>query len=798
MVQCGLAQDQNIPAVMANTFLDSVIQPRYLTSMGSDVSINSIMSSFGSNMMGALQSWGMYILGYGVCVVIGILLSLVMTLGCLIVPCCRCCGNCGGGDPEKSKSKKRSRGCCCCCYGTLVIISIGLLLGATAIYIMGNQLYDQLSGSQITPDNSKNTSSSGHTIFDTVADGVDGISQYLNGIAPDMEKAVLPPFVAMTQQIFDNLYALPGNAVDVLNNATGMLQTLTGIQSFTNKLPALQTNLMQADFLAKNLNTSAGALDATIGPDLVANFSAILASLSTCTQPLCVSVKAMVNQTAHVRVDYSAVNLTFAIYATNYSIQTGLGQEVNNSIDQVNKISSKVTSSTGSKIGDAKSKANDTQNTIKDFISSITSSLDGLDIGSYKSQITDLKKMLPSTAMLGVKWGIVGLASVIIFITFFYVLGLLGGVCLPQRKLAHDRCCDKTCASRCLTAGMSLTFIFFWLFTFLTTILFTIGGITHTEFCRHVVNVDKTPPDSQSMQVLFLFDSWISGMIPTPGFDVQPFHMYNSCIYDDSIYRTLHLEKTNNLTAKINTDGINSALTDIKNLNITVPQINLTNPVLTGILLTLDQAFGPQGLNFTYMNQHVSGSITEPDLVILANDLNTLSVSLSDSSLTQYSVGLNAYYQQQVDPIKTQSNQLNQDLSTSQSITGTTSFGKAADNLNTSQQVINSNGTKIVDAYISSDVDYINNLILTYVGNTIDAVENKVGRCRPLHDSLAKILDALCVDLLYPINGFWFSLGWCIFFLQVGIFFAVQLGTMLKYASSQNQVTHQDDVKEAI
>ena len=511
---------------------------------------------------------------------------------------------------------------------------------------------------------------------------------------------------------------------------------------------------------------------------------------------MCQSVRDRVTQTATVRIDFSVVGLTDAITATNISISSGLGNEVNNSIDQMDSIRTSVEGSTKDQINDAESNSNDTEASIRDLVTSISDMTNNLNLTSYTASITQLKnnETYKSYVVPGVKWGVVGLASIVLIVTFFFVLGLLGGIFLPQRKLTHKRCCDKTCASRCLTTGVSFTFIFFWLFTFLTMILFTIGGITHTEFCRHVVNVDKTEPDAdsvKSLEVLFLFDSWISGMLPTGDFDLEPFHLYNSCIYNESVYNALHLETKFNLTSKINTDSIEDALTGIKNLNVTVPQVNITDAVLDNILHTLDTAFGTNGVNLPLLGEQTSGSVTSPDLLVLANDMDSLNIP----ALAPYFDGLRSYHQQNINGMVNLQNQLQQNLAASQAIIGSTSFGRAADNLATSQEVINTNGTKIVDDFISGDVDYISNLILSFVGGTVDSVENEVGRCRPLHDSLETILDALCVDLLYPVNGLWFSLGWCILFLLLGIFFAVSLASMMRYANNDNQVTNWDPVK---
>ena len=253
---------QNAPASMANTFLDGVIQTRYLTSVEKNISIDGLMKSLSADMQGTIQEWGVYFIGFAVCIVIGILMIVVMVPACLIFPCCRCCGRCGGGDPEKKRSKKRSSGCCCCCYGTLVVITLGLFLGAIAVYIMGSKLEGQLSGTS--------------TMFDSVTSGIDGLSEYLDSIEQDLEDNTLAPYTAMTREVFDHLDGIPRNSIAALNDATGVMTNLYGLQTFTNQLPLLQRSLMNAEELAIQLNATGVALNANIGSDLSANFTLIL------------------------------------------------------------------------------------------------------------------------------------------------------------------------------------------------------------------------------------------------------------------------------------------------------------------------------------------------------------------------------------------------------------------------------------------------------------------------------------------------------------------------------------------
>ena len=74
-----------------------------------------------------------------------------------------------------------------------------------------------------------------------------------------------------------------------------------------------------------------------------------------------------------------------------------------------------------------------------------------------------------------------------------------------------------------------------------------------------------------------------------------------------------------------------------------------------------------------------------------------------------------------------------------------------------------------VDAEIDQGVDSINN-----------TVRNELGRCVPVYNAYSVIIDAVCVELLYPVNGYWFALGWSAFFLIIIVILSFKLTTLYR------------------
>ena len=67
-----------------------------------------------------------YMVGFVICIAIGVILILVMIFTGFIMCCCRCCcGRCGGDvDPQEGRNSKRQRICC----GVLLFVFTTILL----------------------------------------------------------------------------------------------------------------------------------------------------------------------------------------------------------------------------------------------------------------------------------------------------------------------------------------------------------------------------------------------------------------------------------------------------------------------------------------------------------------------------------------------------------------------------------------------------------------------------------------------------------------------------------------------
>ncbi|CAC5385900.1 PROM1 [Mytilus coruscus] len=72
--------------------------------------------------------------------------------------------------------------------------------------------------------------------------------------------------------------------------------------------------------------------------------------------------------------------------------------------------------------------------------------------------------------------------------------------------------------------------------------------------------------------------------------------------------------------------------------------------------------------------------------------------------------------------------------------------------------------------------DRLLKVVDSFVNDTLDALENEIGVCTPVWNLYNDILViSFCKYLVDTLNGFWFGVGWCVFFFIPSIIFATKL-----------------------
>jgi len=219
-------------------------------------------------------------------------------------------------------------------------------------------------------------------------------------------------------------------------------------------------------------------------------------------------------------------------------------------------------------------------------------------------------------------------------------------------------------------------------------------------------------------------------------------------------------------------------------------------------LTELDKFFGPSGLiDFNVMRASMGGDVTNVSLIELADSLGSLTPGDTPVDMTVYADQLREAYTSMVQPIEAGRERLLVEMYYEEMALNSMSFSAAANNLVFSEAMINANGSLIISAYINTTADTVYFLVVGFADETAYSVENDIARCGTLYASATLVLDSGCVRTLYPVNGLWYSLGWCLAFFIPHLFLAVQLAAAFSFhhgggpgSGSTNSVAHMDDV----
>lgn len=748
---------------MTRVFLEDVVQQKYLTEVqhvGDLSSLSSATGSFAKNW----QTWTVHYIGFAVCFALGIVLFVVMLLACFIFPCCRCCGRCGAPNPDRQKGV--ARGCKIGCSLALIVVAVGLILGAVGMFVTNETMKDQLDGA----------------LFEKVGSALDGVRSYLERTFEELVGVVYDQFRVTMNGVLAIIGDVQRGAIKAIDDSTGVVTTLNQLNNFSSQLEMLQVHLMRSESLAADLDAKAKQLDV----DLSVIASNVTSALSGCYSAECNRTSIEVRG-AKVAVDFSVVNVTAAIAAVNLSLAVGLKDMVDKSLQHIRDIETSIKATMLPNVDNVLTAARSVESQLSDLLDRLKSTLNGIEFNSIQKTVNDFRDKDAYKMAVDITYGVfLGLSCVVSLVIIFDLLGLLFGWILPPDRHADSAgCrCTKAVGYHLLTTGTAVTLIFYWLFSLLVAILFVSGGLVQTELCRNIINFDE--PGSAA--VLSIYDDWTSGLFGSD-LKIRPFKTYSDCHLDKPIYDAFDVASVFNISEIADKSAeIKETTETFKGQTFNLPPVNFSDPNFIYVLRVLDEDLSESALNFTHFYANIDGNLTDPYLPLLAAKLD----SLKDVNLTGFSADLRTLYLSKVVPMSSERNRLLDSLHAAESVVRLVSFGSAADVLVQSETIINENGSYIVSGFVNDTADAVYRAVDQYLNATTAALEGDVGKCRPLYRSLKTVFDGFCKQFLYSLNGYWYCLGWNMFFLIPNLFVSVKLASVFKLGTSVNTVKHQD------
>ena len=554
--------------------------------------------------------------------------------------------------------------------------------------------------------------------------------------------------------------------------------------NFTSQMQNLSDTLAQVQSDATNLQ--ANVTDLTTELDSLTQN--IISELQiNCSGSVCEDVIKRVNNTV-VDVNYTDIETGYEIIINflNGAVQADLDGKLSAGYSNFTAIVATVNESVTSEIDLARQAANDVAATIGDELDKVEDDIGSVDFSESADGLREISEDDMELPAYITFWSFVGIASTLALIVLLTYLGLLFGCC-PRAKGEKDYCCTRKMGATCLLAGVGFTFIFYWILLLVLLPLFLAGGLTHTEICRHAVALDESP-------ISGIIDELVdASFAKDTGFSINITEIYTSCKNNEAFYKALDAENTFgfNLTELLDTSEIDQTIDEIKNISVDIGNINILTDDAQNDLDALAKPLAEAATNTLQYLIELEENVTSENLKILAEDLKELAKDQNLTDLVSLTTDLHRLYNESVVIIDEQKSVIHAKLIDSQNLLNTNISG-IAQNLVEGQNVTNEEGEDIIKGVINDTATEVEKIIDDGVATIDENVRDNIGKCYPVYNAVATIVDSACVELLYAINGYWFALGWSVFFLLITVILSFKLSTLYRKTMDHDEIVPQD------
>ncbi|XP_068254924.1 prominin-1-A-like [Nyctibius grandis] len=702
-----------------------------------------------------VQELLLYERGFLVCVAIGLLfIILVPLVGCCFC-CCRCCGNCGGRMYQKQGRRVGCRRRAL--WASVLLVSALLLAGDVCAFVSNTRFSQAVCG---TFPNVNNTLDNVHTYLAS-------IPQQINFI---IDRSDVP------------LGHANRSLQDIGLNLGGMI--ISGIRSsMDGALGSLQSLLQGMEALAAAFSSIAGTRSRL--KELQSNYSGRLASLRD-------GLNQTLRRCGHPCGSVSLDGIAFsASFSTIPGVERQLealgdvsGSNIAADLEKVNSTLETIPAKVQEQSQDVVTKTQDQLGLIRQEIRSFQEQLPLLDVeenvGAFVGNATSMLEEYrePIITWDGLRWLVcVLLCCMVLLVVLCNVAGLLlGPLGLKEGVLPTQRSSLSNAGGNFFMAGVGFSFIFSWLLMLLVLITFVLGGNIYMLVCE----------SWRSQQLFQLLDT--PGLIP--GFNLSELlgqeggranfsEMYRQCQRDAALWQTLHLDQSMSLDELFNISQYTGEIsTAFEKMSITLSPISLLSQRQRESLLNASRAGQPP--DFTPTLEQLEQNVTQGSLLDLAAELEQLADKVGtdvkenlkadarelrelDKELQMSFSGLLQSLKENIYSVQSRAAQLEAQTKA------------ALDKVSETQEFLEKETANIIKNETWAFLEEMLDFFQTYISWAKSGLTRDVARCKPVAQTLDNVETITCDYILDSLNAFWFSLGWCTFFLLPSIIVAVRL-----------------------
>ncbi|KAM4866708.1 prominin-2 [Thomomys bottae] len=722
-----------------------------------------------------------YEAGYVVCAVIAGLFFLAVPIAGLCFCCCRFHRRCGGRVKTEHKAMAYERATL---MGFLLLTTFVLLVGMVCAFVT-NQHTHQHTGTSV------------HAVSKTLL----GLQRMMSDI-PEELQTMADQFSLPQNRVLEDLDGVGERLGNLIHNQLKgkVYLMLASIHSLGQALQASMDHLQTLNATIKELQDGQQHLESAVrdhqqqlltllqDPQCQGNCNEILSQVYT------LALGANFSQVQVTELDDALIVLK-GVPEANFS---SMVQEENNTFNSLPLL-----------IG------LQTANMVKDLKRAVSGQPEGVRM--LATGFPDLQATSRWSQTLGeleqcsrpflknmrryetYRW-IVGcvLCSTVLLVVVCNLLGLsLGTWGLTAREDPSHSEAKGEAGARCLLLGVGFSFLFSAPLILLVFAAFLVGGNVQTLVCKswergEILEFIDTPgnlPPSMNLSHLLGFKKNISILMA-----------YQQCRKGAALWKVLQLNDSYDVDKHLDISQYASKMQhELKGFNVEIKDLDLLNPEARQDLESL-QSSGIEKINYSDFLAQIQKPVMQTDMQQLIQDLEKLAQSQVRREQRPYltNIGQESLDRKDSSELEQQLQEATQELRniyqekvvSQQNLMAKLNLSaraleSAAPNLQLDTTAVLGNITFLrgelpvfishvmknaSKCFMNRELDYFSQ----YVAWVREEVTQRIATCQPLSGVLDNGHVILCDMMADPWNAFWFSLGWCTFFLIPSIIFAVK------------------------
>ena len=752
---------------MARGFLTNLVQRedlQYMEDKGVDFTdFNGIVSDH-------VEDWVQYFLGYAIWSGIGVLMLVVMVVTGVVMLCCCCCSCCCSSGKKSDKATKETKNSSCCRFTLSIILFLlttAMLPPVMFMVISGIRLRQQVQSEE--------------NMFDTVRDGIQELDRYTDATMFELETEILGSVDILNNDILNELALMETNIYNDLNNQTGAYTALMDLNELNSDLNRTYITVNLARPIAISLTQERIVLRSDLSN--IANI--ILISIAACTTDSCNQVKVDVENLVP-NATYRSTSAELIVLDNGISPiveNDDLEAELNRTQDEYNEVLQSIESDVSTISADATEMLDDSYVNMENYIEDVTAKVEEFDFDSAFQEVDDIEDDAYTPADI-LFWSIVGICALIVLIIVWNYIGILIGVCCSA---GDSSTCNRAVGSTVLKVGVVMTFLVQWLFMILLIVTFLGSGILYTEFCRHMVAYNESA-------VADIMDDILEGtVLDTVDVNLVVSDVYTDCGKDMAFYTAFDLDQNNlNITEIVYDPRLDEEIDKLRDYDVGHNfAVEIMSPDLDAILGNISVSYA----NYEFFESDLNADVVALDVDEFINDLNAIldDDGVNEAGLSAAIEGLETLNNLTINPMEIDKAEL---INYLEEIETYIWEGNHVDdlqgNLQTAEDNINNSNltNEIMEGNRDDTVTEVERMLDETRQSIEYNVETTVGRCFSVYHVIANVTDEVCVKTLYPVLGFWFSLGWCYILLIVCLILSLNLAAQLRKTVSKEKTSN--------